>query len=179
VTPGGRGRRGSSIPANHAGAQPRSTPPPHCTRRPELDRGEHRHIIKGGGTPPPNHKISNVYTENLTSSHWVSGSLYYLMMGAFFALVTLRDNRLELAIGAHAANNLFVALLVNPGQSGMPTQAVWQTIGDHSLYGLFATGVIAAIFYGLLVKKPRVLIGPDREAETRRFATVTSRRTPS
>jgi hypothetical protein len=68
VTPGGRGRRGSSIPANHAGAQPRSTPPPHCTRRPELDRGEHRHIIKGGGTPPPNHKISNVYTENLTSS---------------------------------------------------------------------------------------------------------------
>jgi membrane protease YdiL (CAAX protease family) len=100
--------------------------------------------------------------------HWVSGSLYYLMMGAFFALVTLRDGRLELAIGAHAANNLFVALLVNPGHSGMPTQAVWQTSGDHSLYGLLATGVILAIFYGLLVKTPRVLVGPDRESTTRR-----------
>lgn len=92
--------------------------------------------------------------------HWVTGSLHYLMVGAFLALVTLRDGRLELAIGAHAANNLFVALLVNAGNSGMPTQAVWQTRGDSSLYGLFATLVIAAIFYTLLVRKPAVLLGP-------------------
>jgi membrane protease YdiL (CAAX protease family) len=38
---------------------------------------------------------------------------YYVGFGAFLALITLRDNRLELAIGAHAANNLFVALVVN------------------------------------------------------------------
>jgi membrane protease YdiL (CAAX protease family) len=52
---------------------------------------------------------------------------YYVGFGAFLALITLRDNRLELAIGAHAANNLFVALVVNattprclPAPSGKP-----------------------------------------------------------
>jgi membrane protease YdiL (CAAX protease family) len=99
--------------------------------------------------------------------HWVTGSLYYLMMGAFFALVTLRDGRLELAIGAHAANNLFVALLVNAGNSGMPTQAVWQTRGDSSLYGLLATLVIAVTFYTLLVRKPAVLVGPRQRRQVR------------
>jgi len=108
--------------------------------------------------------------------HWVTGSLYYLMMGAFFALVTLRDNRLELAIGAHAANNLFVALLVNAGNSGMPTQAVWQTRGDSSLYGLLATSVITAIFYTLLVKKPAVLVGPDSRERSNDAPTSTSER---
>jgi len=34
-----------------------------------LDRGEHRHTLRGGGTPPPNHKINQtVYTDNLTGS---------------------------------------------------------------------------------------------------------------
>jgi membrane protease YdiL (CAAX protease family) len=114
---------------------------------------------------------------------WVTGSLYYLVMGAFLALVTLRDDRLELAIGAHAANNLFVALLVNAGHSGMPTDAVWQTSGDHSLYGLLATGVITAVFYGLLAKKPRVVVGPDHGTRTHRPggrpASFSSRRSPS
>lgn len=27
-----------------------------------LDRGEHRHTIRGGGTPP-NHKINNLFTQ--------------------------------------------------------------------------------------------------------------------
>ena len=99
--------------------------------------------------------------------HWVTGSLYYLAIGAFFALVTLRDGRLELAIGVHAANNLFIALLVNAGHSGMPTEAVWQISGDHPLYGLVATLVIAGIFYGLLVGKPSVLVGRNRRAEIR------------
>jgi membrane protease YdiL (CAAX protease family) len=97
--------------------------------------------------------------------HWVTGSLYYLTMGAFFALVTLRDGRLELAIGAHAANNLFVALLVNAPHSAMPTQAIWRTGEDSSLYGLFATLVITAIFYTLLVRKPAALAGPRQSGQ--------------
>src|SRR6478609_5302690 len=50
----------------------------------------------------------------------------------------------------------------------MPTQAVWQTSGDHSLYGFLATGAIVAIFCGLLVKKPHLLVGPNRGTTTRR-----------
>jgi uncharacterized protein len=98
--------------------------------------------------------------------HWATGSLYYLTMGAFFALVTLRDGRLELAIGVHAANNLFVALLVNAGHSGMPTQAFWQIQHNPPLYGLLATAAITSIFYALLMRRPRVLLGPNRSAQT-------------
>ena len=65
--PSGLRQRDSSIPANPAGAQPRSTSPPGRTHRPRLDRGEHRHIIHGGGTRP-NYKINTVYTEILTTS---------------------------------------------------------------------------------------------------------------
>jgi membrane protease YdiL (CAAX protease family) len=96
---------------------------------------------------------------------WVTGVLYYLAMGAFFALITLRDGRLELAIGVHAANNLFVALLVNAGQPGMPTQAVWEIQHNPLLYGLLATCAITGIFYALLVRQPRVLVGPTRPAQ--------------
>ena len=45
---------------------------------------------------------------------------FYFCLGAFFTVVTPRDNRLELALGAHAANNLLAALVVNH----VPTQAV-------------------------------------------------------
>jgi hypothetical protein len=56
---------------------------------------------------------------------------YYVGFGAFLALITLRDNRLELAIGANAANNLFVALVVNRNHSSLPTRAIWQTADIH------------------------------------------------
>ena len=39
-----------------AGAEPRSTHRPGPRRRPRLDRGEHRHTIKAGGTPPPDRR---------------------------------------------------------------------------------------------------------------------------
>ena len=38
------------------GAEPRSTHRPGPRRRPRLDRGEHRHTIKAGGTPPPDRR---------------------------------------------------------------------------------------------------------------------------
>lgn len=50
----------------------------------------------------------------------------YFCLGAFFTVLTLRDNRLELALGAHAANNLFAVLVVNHENSSLPTRAIWQ-----------------------------------------------------
>ncbi|MFM7825985.1 MAG: hypothetical protein ACKO8K_07890, partial [Candidatus Limnocylindrus sp.] len=45
--------------------------------------------------------------------------------GAAWAWVTLRDRTLELAIGAHAANNLSAALLVGYVGSAIPSVSLW------------------------------------------------------
>jgi len=39
--------------------------------------------------------------------------LYYFAFGFSLAFITLRDGRLELALGAHAANNLFSVIIAN------------------------------------------------------------------
>jgi len=41
------------------------------------------------------------------------------------ALIALRDGRLELAIGLHAANNVFLALVANYEGSAIATDAVF------------------------------------------------------
>ena len=67
---------------------------------------------------------------HLLNPEMSSGALligtFCVLLGAFFTFLTVRDNRLELALGVHAANNLIAALLVNHPNSSLPTQAVWQ-----------------------------------------------------
>jgi uncharacterized protein len=79
---------------------------------------------------------------------------FYFSFGAFVTLVTLRDNRLELALGMHAANNLFAALIVTHPNSTIPTEAIWQGGSLHPLYNLMTFLIGAAIFYQLLVRRP-------------------------
>lgn len=52
-------------------------------------------------------------------------ALYYFSFGVFCTLLTLKDNRLELAFGAHAANNLFVILFVSTKDSAIQVPAIW------------------------------------------------------
>jgi hypothetical protein len=79
-------------------------------------------------------------------------AVFYLATGAFFALITLRDNRLELALGAHAAGNLTV-LLVNTETTSLPIRPVWQISEIHPVSNLIAFLVVAAIFYTLMVAR--------------------------
>jgi membrane protease YdiL (CAAX protease family) len=51
--------------------------------------------------------------------------LGYVAVGTAWAWVTLRDRTLELAIGAHAANNLSAALLVGYVGSAIPSVSLW------------------------------------------------------
>lgn len=50
-------------------------------------------------------------------SFWTG--LTYGILSLFLAAVTLKDNRLELALGIHAANNLFILLIVNSADSSL------------------------------------------------------------
>jgi uncharacterized protein len=78
----------------------------------------------------------------------------YLLAGALLAVVTLRDNRLELALGVHAANNVFVVLVVNHPHSSLPSPAIWSTTALTPAYDLVTQVLAAVVFCLLLVRRP-------------------------
>jgi nicotinamide riboside transporter PnuC len=74
--------------------------------------------------------------------------LDYLLIGVFFALITLRDGRLELAIGAHAATNIFIALVASHPQSVLATPALLMADALDPVYSLISVIVMCIAFYG-------------------------------
>lgn len=57
---------------------------------------------------------------------------YYIGTGLFLGIITLMDDGMELALGFHAANNLFAALLVTSDWSALQTDAVLKDISKPS-----------------------------------------------
>lgn len=57
---------------------------------------------------------------------------YYIGTGLFLGIITLMDDGMELALGFHAANNLFAALLVTSDWSALQTDAVFKDISKPS-----------------------------------------------
>ena len=56
--------------------------------------------------------------------------VYYIGTGFFLGIMTLMDEGLELALGFHAANNLFTALLVTADWTAFQTYSVFKDISD-------------------------------------------------
>lgn len=52
--------------------------------------------------------------------------VYYIGTGLFLGIMTLMDDGLELALGFHAANNLFTALLVTADWTALQTHSVFK-----------------------------------------------------
>ena len=79
---------------------------------------------------------------------FIWSALVYFIWGVFFAVITFKDNGLELALGCHAANNLFSTLVVNAPDSAIPTTAIWTYWGVVDARADFIYLLIdAAIFY--------------------------------
>ena len=74
-------------------------------------------------------------------------ALLYFAFGVFLTVITLKDNRLELALGVHAANNLRF-LFISTKDSALPAPAIWilNDPGDPRL-DLVVFLVQIAIFY--------------------------------
>ena len=81
--------------------------------------------------------------------------LFYLSIGAFFAYLTLRDNSAALAIGAHAANNLYSALFANYTGSALQTESIFLVTELDAVYALASFWVMAVIFYLVLLWRQR------------------------
>ncbi|WP_299407450.1 CPBP family intramembrane glutamic endopeptidase [Acaryochloris sp. IP29b_bin.148] len=76
------------------------------------------------------------------------GALNYFLWGVFAAVITLKDNGLELALGVHAANNLFIVLILNLPDSVLPTPSIWTYVGPiHAGEDLMGTLLYASLFY--------------------------------
>jgi len=87
--------------------------------------------------------------------------VYYVSMGAVMAYVTLRDGRLELALGLHAANNLFAALFANATVTALPTPSLFTVMELDVVYSLLTALagllIFVLVFAGGWKKKAEVL----------------------
>ena len=77
--------------------------------------------------------------------------VYYIGTGLFLGIITLMDDGLELALGFHAANNLFTALLVTADWTVFQTHSILKDLSDPSEMGL------AEIFVPVFVVFPILL----------------------
>ena len=71
----------------------------------------------------------------------------YFAIGMVLAWVTLRDGRLELAIGLHAANNVFLALIANYEGSALATDSVFTATVLDPVYSLAALAAGGLLFH--------------------------------
>ena len=78
---------------------------------------------------------------------------YYLLFGIFLAVITVKDNSLELAMGVHAANNLFGVLILNYSNSALPSPSIVTQSRLDPLSSSISFIVVAVIFCFVIWKE--------------------------
>ncbi len=79
----------------------------------------------------------------------------YFAIGMLLATVTLRDGRLELAIGLHAVNNVFLALVANYEGSVLTTESVFTARELDPVYSLVTLIAGAVAFHWWIFRRVR------------------------
>jgi len=77
--------------------------------------------------------------------------VYYIGTGLFLGITTLMDEGLELALGFHAANNLFTALLVTADWTAFQTPSIFKDISDPLEMGFMDIFLPVFIIFPLLL----------------------------
>jgi len=77
----------------------------------------------------------------------------YFGIGMLLATITLRDGRLELAIGVHAVNNVFLALIANYEGSALVTEAFFTARELDPVYSLVTMIVGTLVFHGWMFRR--------------------------
>jgi len=77
--------------------------------------------------------------------------VYYIGTGLFLGIITLMDDGIELALGFHAANNLFTALLVTADWTAFQTHSVFKDMSDPSQAGFFEIFLPVFIVFPILI----------------------------
>jgi uncharacterized protein len=79
--------------------------------------------------------------------------LFYFSMGAFLAFITLRDGRLELALGVHAANNLFSFIVVNSTTTVLSSPSLFTSQVLDPVFSV-PTAIVGMFLFVLLMLRP-------------------------
>jgi len=77
--------------------------------------------------------------------------VYYIGTGLFLGITTLMDEGLELALGFHAANNLFTALLVTADWTAFQTPSLFKDISDPMEMGFMDIFLPVFIIFPVLL----------------------------
>lgn len=77
--------------------------------------------------------------------------VYYIGTGLFLGIITLMDEGLELALGFHAANNLFTALLVTADWSALQTHSIFKDISAPETMKLAEIFIPVFVIFPILV----------------------------
>ena len=78
--------------------------------------------------------------------------VYYIGTGLFLGIMTLMDDGMELALGFHAANNLFTALLVTSDWTAFQTHSIFKNVAEPT------TTSFMEIFFPVFVMFPILLL---------------------
>jgi membrane protease YdiL (CAAX protease family) len=92
--------------------------------------------------------FAGLHIENpeVGSEFWLVMAFYFAF-GVALALISMRDNGLELALGVHAANNLFTALFANFKGSAVESPSIFTAAGFTPWYSLVSTLIGLAVLY--------------------------------
>lgn len=93
----------------------------------------------------------------------------YFVMGLFLAGVTLRDGRLELAIGAHAGNNLLLALIIRYDDSVFETESVFTAGALDPVYSLLTLLLSAVLFYWWFFRRSSAVMSDSAMSDSSRL----------
>lgn len=77
----------------------------------------------------------------------------YFVIGMLLATITLRDGRLELAIGLHAVNNVFLALIANYEGSALTTESIFTARELDPVYSLVTMIIGTLVFHWWMFRR--------------------------
>ena len=77
--------------------------------------------------------------------------IYYIGTGLFLGIMTLMDEGLELALGFHAANNLFTALLVTADWTAFQTYSILKDTSDPTSAGIIDIVIPVFVMFPILL----------------------------
>lgn len=74
----------------------------------------------------------------------------YILFGLIFGIITILDDGIEAAMGAHAANNIFLCIMVTHRSSALQTSAVYEQLNVYPAVEFFALLVTGIVFIMVL-----------------------------
>lgn len=94
--------------------------------------------------------IPHFLNPEMEMGFWIL-ALYYFSFGVLLALVSIQSNSLELALGVHAANNLFTVLIANYSNSAVASPSIFLATTLDPTFNMISF-LAGAVVYWLVIR---------------------------